>query len=139
MHIAWWVIVLVAVAVVLSAVFVYRRRQLLVLRGAIEMSLNRGSGMLGGWVLGIASYAGDELRWYRMSSLRPGPSLRLDRRQTVINGPTYAPAGSGTWLPPNPVVLVMETPSGAHTVAVPESALPGLLSWWEAAGPTWHA
>ena len=137
MHIAAWLIVLIAAVLALFAVFVYRRRRILILRGAIEMSVHRGRGLRGGWALGVARYADENLDWYRLTSFRAGPSLRISRRDTTIEKRHDPSPDEAVWMPPDSIVLHLATAGGEQIVAVPKSALPGLLSWWESAPPNW--
>lgn len=137
MHIAAWLIVVVAVLLAAIAIFVFRRRRILILQGAIEMSVHRGSGFRGGWVLGVARYADEYLEWFRLTSYRAGPSLRITRRDTVITSRQEPSSNDAVWMPPDAIVLYLQTPEGPQIVAVPKSALPGLLSWWESAPPPW--
>ena len=132
-----WALVLTAVAIVVVTLFVYRRQRLLVLRGAIEMSVHRGRGFRGGWALGVARYSDEQLEWFRLTSLRAGPSLRISRRNTRIDRREDPAAGDTDWMPPESIVLHLRTSEGAQQVAVRKSALPGLLSWWESAPPAW--
>lgn len=139
MPIAWWVFAAALVAVLVMLAFLYRRRRLLTSRGAIEMSVYRGGKLFGGWMLGVASYSGTDLQWHRMASFSASPSLRLGRRTTVLLDRHEAASGDALWMPPDPIVLDLQTPNGPVTVAVPASALTGLLSWWESAPPSWAA
>lgn len=139
MHVAAWVIVLAALALFAIAAFFYRRQRILILRGAIEMSVHRGRGWRGGWALGVARYSDEHLEWFRLTSLRAGSSLQISRRDTEIERREEPSANDAVWMPPDSIVLHLRTPSGTQVVAVPKSALPGLLSWWESAPPSWLA
>ncbi|WP_106849451.1 DUF2550 domain-containing protein [Blastococcus sp. Marseille-P5729] len=139
MQIAAWVIIVAAVLVLAVGVFLYRRRRILVLRGAIGMSVHRGRGLRGGWALGVARYADEHLEWFRLTSFRAGPSLRIARRDTQIREREEPSEGDSLWMPPDAIVLHLSTSAGPQLVAVPKSALPGLLSWWESAPPSWMA
>lgn len=137
MHVAAWLIVMLALVLAAIAIFVYRRRRILILQGAIEMSVHRGSGFRGGWVLGVAQFSDEHLEWFRLTSYRAGPSLRICRRETVITRRQEPSSNDAVWMPPDAIVLYLQTPNGDQQVAVPKSALPGLLSWWESAPPSW--
>ena len=49
-----------------------------------------------GWQFGVGRYRGDELCWYRLASMRPGPTLVIeyapqngvDHIQTIYRDPT---------------------------------------------------
>lgn len=137
MRFAAWLLVMLAVFLAAVAIFIYRRRRILILRGAIEMSVHRGTGMRGGWVLGVARFSDEHLEWFRLTSYRAGPSLRISRRETVIAQRDEPSGNDAVWMPPNAIVLSLQTPDGDQRVAVPKTALPGLLSWWESAPPRW--
>ncbi|WP_194291320.1 DUF2550 domain-containing protein [Cumulibacter manganitolerans] len=137
MHLAGWLIVLVALVVIAVGTFLYRRRRILILRGAIEMSVHRGRGLRGGWVLGVARFTDEHLEWYRLTSFRAGPSLRISRRDTEISARHEPDERDAVWMPPESVVLHLQTTSGEQIVAVRKSAVTGLLSWWESAPPRW--
>ena len=137
MPIVAWVIVVIAVVVAAIGIFIFRRRRILILRGAIEMSVHCGRGVRGGWVLGVARFSDEHLEWYRLTSYRAGPSLRISRRDTVITERQEPSVNDAVWMPPDAIVLCLQTPEGDRMVAVPKSALPGLMSWWESAPPRW--
>jgi hypothetical protein len=137
MRIAAWLVIAFALLVAAIAVFSFRRRRILILQGAIEMSVHRGSGVRGGWVLGVARFSDEHLEWFRLTSYRAGPSLLIARRDTVIKERREPSTNDAVWMPPDAIVLCLQTPDGDRMVAVPKSALPGLLSWWESAPPSW--
>lgn len=137
MHVAAWLIIAIALLVAAVAIFVYRRQRILILQGAIEMSAHRGTGLRGGWALGVARYSDEHLEWFRLTSYRAGPSLRISRANTVIERRSEPSSNDAVWMPPDAIVLDLATPGGHQMVAVPKSALPGLLSWWESAPPSW--
>ncbi|MFV0532387.1 MAG: DUF2550 domain-containing protein [Cumulibacter sp.] len=137
MHVAAWLIVVLALVVAAIAIFVFRRRRILILQGAIEMSVHRGSVLRGGWVLGVARYADEHLEWFRLTSYRAGPSLRISRRGTTIAWREEPASNDAVWMPPDAIVLHLDTMDGPQRVAVPKTALTGLLSWWESAPPEW--
>lgn len=137
MRLAVWLLVVLALLVAAVAIFVLRRRRILILQGAIEMSAHRGSGVRGGWVLGVARYSDEHLEWFRLTSYRAGPSLRISRRDTTIIDREEPSSNDAVLMPPDAIVLSLQTSEGEKRVAVPKSALPGLLSWWESAPPRW--
>ncbi|PRZ43400.1 uncharacterized protein DUF2550 [Antricoccus suffuscus] len=135
MHIAWYVLLLIAVMAVLLVAFLVRRRVLVTSRGAIEMSVHRGRGPFGGWALGVATFSGGELRWYRLASLRPGPAERFSRSDGSISGRRSPRADELTWIPPDAVIFECTSAHGPQTIALSKSASTGLLSWWESVPP----
>ena len=90
-----------------------------------------------GWHFGVGRYRGDELAWFRLTSLRPGPTVVLDRTELEIVDrrppgrrarPTRMPAGRvGAALPRR----------AAATWSWPwrPACSPGFLSWLESAPP----
>ena len=84
--------VLLVLVVPLLAIAV-RRRLLQRHGGTVEVSLRlRTLTRGGGWVLGVGRFAGDDLQWYRVFSLAPGPRRTLSRRDLVVLG-RRAPVG----------------------------------------------
>lgn len=127
-------------ALLLLALFVLRRSILIRRLGAIEMSVRLTQRWwFGGWSLGVASYSGDELRWYRVFSLLPAPSRRLNRRTVIIDRQRAPSDGEVIWVPPDAVILeCVATATSRATpqdIAISRRALTGILSWWEAAAP----
>jgi len=134
-HVAWYLLILIALVAVLLILFLVRRRVLVASRGAIEMSVHRGSGLLGGWALGVATFSGSELRWYRLASLRPGPSERFNRNDGGITGSRPPRPEEVTWIPPDAVIFECTSTHGRQLIALSRNASTGLLSWWESVPP----
>lgn len=89
-----------------------------------------------GWHLGVGRYAGERFVWYRVWSLRSGPSRVLHRerlwiveRREPVGTESYAvPAGS--------LVLCCSIGDGESLeVAMGPDALTGFMSWLESAPP----
>lgn len=89
-----------------------------------------------GWHLGIGRYLGEQFVWYRVWSLRGGPSRIMhrerlhiiDRREPVGTESYAVPAGS--------VVLRCRSDNGeVIEVAMGPDALTGFMSWLESAPP----
>jgi hypothetical protein len=88
-----------------------------------------------GWHFGVGRYRGDQLAWYRLTSLRFGPSTVLDRldleildRRSVAEAELYA-------LPQADSVLRCRSRGTDLEIAMAPGVLTGFLSWLEAAPP----
>lgn len=118
------------------------RRVRLIRGGGVDVSLRRpplGSRSRSpgptGWHGGVGRYRGDELAWFRLVSLWPGPTVVVDRTALEIvdrraPSPTEADA-----LPAAGVVLRCRTPAGALELAMAPGVLTGFLAWLEATPP----
>jgi hypothetical protein len=134
--------VLVALAVVLVAtaaglVAVAVRRRLLQRRGGtLELSLRLKPEARGrGWVLGIGRFSGDELQWYRVFSLAPGPRRTYARHDLEVLG-QRPPQGPETYaLLQGAVVVECRTSRGPVQFGAEPGAVTGLLAWLEASPP----
>lgn len=135
MHIAWYILLVIAFAVLVVLSFVYRRRRLVVSQNAIEMSVHRGRGPRGGWAMGVATYTDTEIRWYRLASLLPVPSDRFSRADGQLDAQRAPGPDELTWIPPDAVIFDFRTGNRTSQLAVARSAATGLLSWWESAPP----
>jgi hypothetical protein len=134
------VIVCIAL-VVLLATFAVRRRVLVRRGGAFGCALRRkhaGEITPRGWILGLARYGDDQIEWFRIFSLSPRPSARLDRRALSIVR-RRAPDGMEAYaVPHDSVILVCSAGDGAVDLAVPEAAATALHVWLEAVPPGAH-
>lgn len=123
-------------AALLLLVFTVRRRLLLRGVGAIEMSVRLETRRLfGGWALGVGSFVGDQLLWYRVFSFTARPARRLDRRAVHVEarrGPGEDEVGS---VPLGAVILQCNTQSGQQEIAMSAETVPGFMSWLEASPP----
>ncbi|MQA05352.1 MAG: DUF2550 family protein [Streptosporangiales bacterium] len=130
---------LLGILVVIALLFValtIRRRMLLRGAGTIDCSLRRRPGNLGrGWVLGVARYDGDELKWFRVFSFAARPSEVVSRRDLTVRR-RRTPTGPEA-LAVNAGAVVVEVTVGRRSLelAMSESALTGFLAWLEAAPP----
>jgi hypothetical protein len=132
------VLAAVLLLVVLLFVVVSVRRWLLERSGGtIECSLRTlaDDGTAGVWRLGVGTYKGDELRWYRLFGFRAGPRHILHRRGLVVSNRRRPEVGEVSGLPAEAAVI--ELRDGALTVelAMGAAALTGFLAWLEAAPP----
>ena len=129
------VILLLAVVVVVTALLA-RRIQLL-RGGGVDVSLRRRPDRRDGegWHLGVGRYRGDELAWFRLTSLWPGPTLVVDRTVLEIvdrRAPTQAEEVA---VPPAGIVLRCRTPARTLELAMAPGVLTGFLAWLEATPP----
>jgi Protein of unknown function (DUF2550) len=158
---AWLFAAFLALLVLAAAGIAVRRFLLERGGGTVECGLRKPGGP---WRLGVASYQLDELSWFGVFGVSMRPEETFPRRDlTVVSRrlPTEAEAAS---LGPGMIVLECRLgesgpfgevgalgdgassgangPSGPQggtvELALPESALTGLLSWLEAAPPGSH-
>lgn len=132
-------VVLALVLVFLAAAFVGitgRRRLLQRDGGTIELSLRLKPEARGrGWVLGIGRFVGDDLQWYRVFSLAPGPRRTFSRRDLKVRK-QRPPEGPETYaLLQGAVVMECATSAGPVQMGMDLSAVNGFLSWLEARPP----
>ncbi|MGH3368264.1 MAG: DUF2550 domain-containing protein [Nocardioidaceae bacterium] len=137
----WGVVVdaagLLALALILVAVYLIVRRRLLARKGGtFDLSVRVRSQKAGrGWVLGLGRYDADALEWFRVFSLSLRPAKTYKRRLLQV-GSRRSPEGAEEFALYHDAVVVGCT-YGQHLVelAMTEDALTGLLSWLEAAPP----
>ncbi|GAA4845239.1 hypothetical protein GCM10023201_40510 [Actinomycetospora corticicola] len=133
-------LVVVAAVLLLLAVVVLRRLQSL-RRGGVDVALRRAPASDAvsaaddqrGWHSGIARYRGDQFRWYRVSGLRSGPNVVLDRFDVEIVDrreprPTELHA-------PGSTVLRCRTGDGTFELAMGADVVTGFSSWLESTPP----
>lgn len=121
------------------------RRVRLMRGGGVDVCLRRmgqgrrtarvGTEVGAGWHFGVGRYRGNELKWHRLTSFRPGPTVVLDRtgleivdRRTPGNAESYA-------LPMGASVLCCRIGDQELELAMPPGVLTGFLSWLESAPP----
>jgi Protein of unknown function (DUF2550) len=116
------------------------RRVRLMRGGGVDVCLRRRPASVtkdasAGWHFGVGRYRGNELVWYRLTSLRPGPSTVLDRmdleildRRPLVEAEVYA-------LPQADSVLHCRSGGTDLEIAMAPGVLTGFLSWLEAAPP----
>jgi hypothetical protein len=135
--VAAFVLLVACVIVVYLAV----RRVRLVRGGGVDVSLRRRPAASGaadsgsGWHSGVGRYRGDELAWFRLTSLWPGPTLVVDRTVLEIvdrRPPTNAEVDA---IPTAGVVLCCRTPARILELAMAPGVLTGFLAWLEATPP----
>ena len=128
------VVLLLAVLAVAVALLV--RRMQLLRGGGVDVSLRRRvvRGATG-WHVGVGRYRGDELCWFRLTSLWPGPTVVVDRTLLEIvdrRVPTEAEVDA---IPAAGVVLRCRTPARTLELAMAPGVLTGFLAWLEATPP----
>jgi hypothetical protein len=129
-------VILLLLVLALVAALVVRRVQLL-RGGGVDVSLRRRLDPPGGsgWHVGVGRYRGDELAWFRLASLWPGPTVVVDRTVLEIvdrRSPTEAEVEA---IPAAGVVLRCRTPARTLELAMAPGVLTGFLAWLEATPP----
>lgn len=126
---------IVVLAVLLVLVLLTLGRVRILRKGGVEVALRaaRGADDVRGWRSGLARYRGDEFRWYRVSGLRGGANVVLDRtdleivdRRTPHPGEMHADAAT---------VLCCRTTEGTWELAMEPDAVTGFSSWLESTPP----
>jgi hypothetical protein len=136
------VLVVVAAVLLLLALVALRRIQQL-RRGGVDVALREapvaGTGDPSaaedqrGWHSGIARYRGDQFRWYRVSGLRSGPNVVLDRSDVEIVD--RRPPRPTELHVPGATVLRCRTSGGTYELAMGADVLTGFSSWLESIPP----
>jgi hypothetical protein len=140
------VLVVVAAVLLLLALVALRRLQQL-RRGGVDVALRRARPVDAlttpsapsaaddqrGWHSGIARYRGDQFRWYRVSGLRSGPNVVLDRFELEIVD--RRPPRATELHPPGATVLRCRTSDGTYELAMNADVLTGFSSWLESTPP----
>jgi hypothetical protein len=136
------VLVVVAAILLLLALVALRRIQQL-RRGGVDVALRRAPAAAEapptaaedqrGWHSGIARYRGEEFRWYRVSGLRSGPNVVLDRSDVEIVD--RRPPRATELHAPGVTVLRCRTTTGTYELAMGADVLTGFSSWLESIPP----
>lgn len=135
-----WGVDALALALVLiaagAALVVIRRRTIAGRRGTFDLSVNRrAEAAAHGWILGVGSFRGDTLNWYRTFSFAWWPRYRFRRGELEVLG-RRAPTGSEVHaLDAGDVVVEVRHRSGVHQMAMSASSLNGLQAWLESKPP----
>ncbi len=88
-----------------------------------------------GWHFGVGRYQGNTLAWHRLTSLRPGPTIVLDRTELEIVD-RRAPAGAETYVLPHAASVLRCRADGVDVeLAMAPGVLTGFQSWLESAPP----
>ncbi|GIJ48840.1 hypothetical protein Val02_57260 [Virgisporangium aliadipatigenens] len=141
MEILEWIGIGVLVPLAALLAWYFRRAAIARAGGTTDMSMRLTTMVAGrGWAHGLARFAGDELRWYRVFSLWPRPR-RVFRRHTVSVQGRRRPDGTERFsLPGDWVIVRCTSENGSERritveLAMAEATLTGFLSWIEAAPP----
>jgi Protein of unknown function (DUF2550). len=135
--------IVVSIALLLACLcltYLAVRRVRLMRGGGVDACLRRRpAGVLrdvtAGWHFGVGRYRGDELAWYRLTSLRIGPSMVLDRTRLEIVGRRAPFEGEAYVIPDAANVLHCRVDGQDVELAMTSEVLTGFLSWLEAAPP----
>jgi hypothetical protein len=131
-------LLLIAVVAVIVAGLLYliaiglRKQQLLGRPGGIPLALRLSDE---NWVLGVASYSGDELLWY--GAFRPGrrPTRVLRRAELEVTGQRGRRPNEDI-LPVGSVVVECTTADASVSLCLSAAAVTGFLSWLESSAPS---
>ena len=130
----------------LVLVLIFVRREYLVRRGAVGMSMRLTSLVRGrGWAPGLGRFTGDELLWYRLFSLGLRPRRVLVRRDLRVDA-RRAPEGPERLAVPESWVVLhctatarsaysRERTENVVDLALAERTVTGFMSWIESAPP----
>lgn len=128
-------LILLAGIIVIAALALRRLR--IVRQGGIHVALRSRFNAAGhGWHQGVGRYRGDVFAWFRVSSLRSGPDLVLEREQLEIVERRRLTAPESYAMPSGSVVLRCRTGVDELELAMRQDTLTGFLSWLESAPPS---
>ena len=128
--------VLLALVLLLGVCLVVRRRLIARNGGTFELSFRARSAKAGrGWVLGIGRYSGEELQWFRIFSLAPGPRRRWNRKTMTFTGRRDPLGIEEMSLYADHVVVACATDEGTVEFAMSPASLTGFTAWLEAGPP----
>ena len=126
----------VVLVIALPLVLVALRRRVLSRGGTIELSLRLKDKPHGrGWVLGVGTFVGDDLRWYRVFSLSPRPRRTISRRDVTVEGRRLPLGPERLALLKGATVVELASLAGPVEIAMDDSAITGFLAWLEAQAP----
>lgn len=128
--------ILLVLVLLLGVALVLRRRLISRHGGTFELSYRARSAKAGrGWVLGIGRYSGEELQWFRIFSLAPGPRQRWHRRTMTFTGRREPIGVEQMSLYADHVVVACATAHGPVEFAMSPASLTGFTAWLEAGPP----
>ncbi len=128
----------IGIFIVLCSLGVLFLRRELIERGGGTIELNvRTSTILPGrgWSPGVARFAGEELRWYRVFSLSFWPRHKLVRGFLSVEERRPPSPTERLVLPADWIVLRCLNKGVSIEIAMARTTLTGFLSWMEAAPP----
>jgi hypothetical protein len=124
------------VILLLALAVLFTRREMIGRGGSIELSLRLTTMITGrGWSPGIARFAGDDLKWYKVFSFSIRPRRTLSRRGLAVQGRRAPNPPERLVLPEDWVVLRCVSGETPVEIAMAETTLTGFLSWLEASPP----
>jgi hypothetical protein len=117
------------------------RRVRLMRGGGVDLCLRRRPALVGsndtvaGWHFGVGRYRGDEFAWFRLTSVRLGPTLRMDRTELEIVD-RRPPGPAEVFAMPHATSVLRCRCAGEDVeLAMSRGVLTGFLSWLESAPP----
>jgi hypothetical protein len=128
-------VVLLLIALAIGA---YALRRFRLLRaGGVHVALRRriDESSPRGWHLGVGRYQGDEFVWYRVLSVRSGPSQVIPRVGLEIADRRAPSTPESYSMPQDATVLLCQSRFGELELAMDHDALTGFLSWLESSPP----
>lgn len=140
---AWWQWLLDVAGALLVLFLVYalalvlRRRALSRNGGTFELSCRVRTDRVGrGWVLGLGRYAGEDLEWFRVFSLRPRPHRVWPRKGLAFTGRREAQGSIEQMsLYADHVIVRCTIDARPLELAMSPSSLTGFQSWLESGPP----
>lgn len=118
------------------------RRVRLMRGGGVDVSLRRRPAGVSaprdasaGWHAGVARYEGDRLAWRRLTSLRPGVTVSLERDGLEILDRREPADAESYVMPAASAVLLCRSHGVDIELAMAPGVLTGFLAWLEAAPP----
>lgn len=129
---SWMTVFVVLVVLLAGPVAAFLYRLITLRRGGTAILLRSLPAADGnGWRHGVVRYHDDELWFYRLSSLRPGPDRRMDR-QTLIMGAQRTPERSEFDIMSDGTYLVsLDAGTRRYEVAFDRGAFTAFTSWLE--------
>ena len=104
-------------------------------RRPARVSRFRSRDATAGWHFGVGRYRGDELAWFRLTSLRPGPTVVVDRTELEIVDRRTPENPEAYVIPQGASVLLCRIRGVDLELAMAPGVLMGFLSWVEAIPP----
>ena len=136
MGVLQWIGIIVLLLLAALAILFFRRAAITRGGGTIDVSLRLTTLVSGrGWSHGLARFAGDELRWYRVFSFSPRPRRVLSRRELAVQGRRQPDGVELLTMPADWVVVRCVGRRSSVEIAMARTTLTGFLSWIEAAPP----
>lgn len=133
-----WLLAALLLVLVLAASALATRRYLLERGGGTVDCGLRSPAARGAWRLGVASYRGDELRWYGALAVRFRPEHVFHRRSLSVLSRRASLPSEATALGPEHIVVQLKSDGGEVELAMTQEALTGFLAWLEASPPGSH-